>query len=234
MIQAGVIDTVYTDTGKEFDEFPLSFSSKIKEYIKRFGKERKVFVKCKSSYPVFGSDSGLIRTPSIHLVYYGIAANDIPPVGTAQRFTNLLVSRSLSIIYQALQKIEEEVAYYEREKIEYVQGGFVKILYGGKETLLYSKFPKPTSEGGKRAIAEFSQPFEALTGFLKHLPEEDAMRFCLSLAGKNTNHHCQWCSARKEYTEEYTPEEDASSRSSAATIYDESRDVSKEKSAYED
>lgn len=225
--QAGVIDTVYTDTGNEFNEFPMSFISKIKEYITKFSKGRKVFVKFKSSYPVY--EDGQIKVPTIHLVYYGVAGQSLPPVGTAEAFSEESVARSLSILYQALQKIEEEINYYEEAKIESVPGGFTKVLYRGAETLLYSKFPKPTSEGGKKAIVEFSKPLENLTGVLASLPRDIAIRYCLSLADKGTNHKCANCPPSKEYVEEISPE----SPSSVEIVYDETKDES-HTSAYDD
>ncbi|GKC88980.1 hypothetical protein Tco_1149629 [Tanacetum coccineum] len=75
----GLVDTVYIngDTLKELQEFPIRVQSIIKGYKEIFARGRELFLKMRSSYPIFDKEQKL-QVPSITLAHLGVNNKGYP------------------------------------------------------------------------------------------------------------------------------------------------------------
>ncbi|GJZ79857.1 hypothetical protein Tco_0644694 [Tanacetum coccineum] len=75
----GLVDTVYIngETLKELQEFPPKVQSIIKGYKEIFARGRELFLKMRSSYPIFDKEQKLL-VPSITVAQLGVSNKDYP------------------------------------------------------------------------------------------------------------------------------------------------------------
>ncbi|CAL1354076.1 unnamed protein product [Linum trigynum] len=74
--QYGLIDTIYTTTMKVFEYFPQKMRNVIRRYLELFAKEREIFLKYTSSYPIFVEDKLLVGSKAVILM--GVSNHDYP------------------------------------------------------------------------------------------------------------------------------------------------------------
>nr|GEW91823.1 hypothetical protein [Tanacetum cinerariifolium] len=75
----GLVDTIYIngETLKELQEFPLKVQGIIKGYKEIFAKGRELFIKIRSSYPIFDKEQKLLL-PSITVAQLGVSNKGYP------------------------------------------------------------------------------------------------------------------------------------------------------------
>ncbi|XP_071725078.1 uncharacterized protein [Rutidosis leptorrhynchoides] len=142
----------------------------------REGKDREIFVKIYSSFPVFDKDKVLV--PSYAVMTLGISNKNYPP---RDEPTN----RSLTE-----DEIEELNAKYfagilrNTGKIDTHEKYFIN--YRSENILIYSKYSQEISPEGIRAVQLFEGPFADFSGTLQHLPYMTKELLCTLLrSGKD-------------------------------------------------
>ncbi|PWA89022.1 hypothetical protein CTI12_AA107090 [Artemisia annua] len=77
----GLVDTIYTDgtTIREFQEFPMQVQNIIKTYNALFARNRPLYFKLHSSYPVFDNNDHKLLVPLITLAELGVSNEIYPP-----------------------------------------------------------------------------------------------------------------------------------------------------------
>lgn len=167
--QAGLIDTLYVQDGKEVSEFPAQIQYVIKSYNEKFAKGREIYLKFISSYPLFTED-GEVQVPSLSLVLMGISNGRylISDTIEGQIPTTESVARSIAGVYMASLQLGQP----KNKQIA------IKINYYSTTMMIYSNFDKEISEQDIQTILKFKGPFEHLTGVLEKLPEEVKESLC--------------------------------------------------------
>ncbi|PWA86820.1 Enzymatic polyprotein [Artemisia annua] len=169
---------------KELQEFPISVRKTIKSYSEVFAKERPLFLKTCSSYPIFGGDQELL-VPSITIAQLGISNGEPPdrdeiPATTPSK--DHLVTALAGVFFESL-----------RLGTGRGQSQKIKINYCSDNLLIYSKFTERISEQQQEVIAKFEEPFEKFTGLLAALPDDYKMSLCRHFS-KIPRHSCEYCS----------------------------------------
>ncbi|XP_071699737.1 uncharacterized protein [Rutidosis leptorrhynchoides] len=181
----GLIDTLYIDgrTLHEIKELPQRMQEAITRYRDNFAKEREIFLRMHSSYPIFNEDQQLL-VPSITIAYLGVSNGNYPTRDEALKTTptiDHLVS-SLAGVYFGSSKIGNGQEQQENVRINYVH----------KNVLIYSSTIEKIDEKGLSLINNFEEPFEAFTGQLSGLPEDIKRRLCKQIS-RAPRHSCEYC-----------------------------------------
>ncbi|XP_010543096.1 PREDICTED: uncharacterized protein LOC104816123 [Tarenaya hassleriana] len=141
-LQHGLVDSIYTDSMRIFEEFPRKMKPIIRNYFERFAKERTIFMKIKSSIPIFGNDK-IIQSQAV--IQLGVAKGELPPRDDASRRiladseikVNYASSNVLMITYNKETISKEEmqaVADFELD-FYHLEGKFARLEESIKEQL---------------------------------------------------------------------------------------------------
>ncbi|XP_071728687.1 uncharacterized protein [Rutidosis leptorrhynchoides] len=181
----GLIDTLYIDgrTLHEIKEFPQKMQDAITRYRDNFAKEREIFLRMHSSYPIFNKDQQLL-IPSFTIAYLRISNGNYPTRDEALRITPTVdhLVTSLAGVYFGSSKIGNGKEQQENVRINYIH----------KNILIYSSINEKIDEQGLNLINNFEEPFEAFTGQLASLPEDMKRQLCRQIS-KAPRHSCEYC-----------------------------------------
>ncbi|PWA55815.1 Ankyrin repeat-containing protein [Artemisia annua] len=176
----GLVDTIYTDgtTIWEFQEFPMQVQNIIKTYNALFARNRPLYFKLHSSYPVFDNNDHKLLVPSITLSELGVSNEIYPPkneprddLPPAIPSSQNLVDALAGVFFASL-----KLGTGTRQKAD------IKISYSKNNMLIYSNYSKGTiDEEQLKVLADFEEPFEKFTEPLSILPEDFKIALCQKL-----------------------------------------------------
>ncbi|XP_010528988.1 PREDICTED: uncharacterized protein LOC104805966 [Tarenaya hassleriana] len=181
-LQHGLVDSIYTDSMRIFEEFPRKMKPIIRNYFERFAKERTIFMKIKSSIPIFGNDKIIQSQAVIHL---GVAKGELPPRDDVSDYEipDDLEAHSLLEVFKASRRIlaDSEI------KVNYASSNVLMITYN-KETI---------SKEEMQAVADFELDFYHLEGKFAGLEESIKEQLC-SFLMRYDDHKCTICKEIKD------------------------------------
>ncbi|XP_010523114.1 PREDICTED: uncharacterized protein LOC104801502 [Tarenaya hassleriana] len=181
-LQHGLVDSIYTDSMRIFEEFPRKMKPIIRNYFERFAKERTIFMKIKSSIPIFGKDKIIQSQAVIHL---GVAKGELPPRDNASDYEipDDLEAHSLLEVFKASRRIlaDSEI------KVNYASSNVLMITYN-KETILKEEI---------QAVADFELDFYHLEEKFAGLEESIKEQLC-SFLMRYDDHKCTICKELKD------------------------------------
>ncbi|XP_010549188.1 PREDICTED: uncharacterized protein LOC104820443 [Tarenaya hassleriana] len=181
-LQHGLVDSIYTDSMRIFEEFPRKMKPIIRNYFERFAKERTIFMKIKSSIPIFGKDKIIQSHAVIHL---GVAKGELPPRDDAPDYEILddLEAHSLLEVFKASRRILADSDI----KVNYASSNVLMITYN-KETI---------SKEEMQAVVDFELDFYHLEGKFAGLEESIKEQLC-SFLMRYDDHKCTICKELKD------------------------------------
>ncbi|XP_071687968.1 uncharacterized protein [Rutidosis leptorrhynchoides] len=182
----GLIDTLYIDgrTLHEIKEFPQKMQEAITRYRDNFAKDREIFLRIHSSYPIFNESLQLL-VPVFTIAYLGVSNGNYPTRDEAPQITPTIdhLVTSLAGVYFSSSKIGNGPEQQENIRINYIN----------KNILIYSNTSEKIDEKGLNLIQKFEEPFEAFTGQLALLPEDMKRLLCRHIS-QAPRHSCEYCS----------------------------------------
>nr|GEY48725.1 hypothetical protein [Tanacetum cinerariifolium] len=183
----GLVDTIYIngETLKELQEFPLKVQGIIKGYKEVFVKGRELFLKIRSSYPIFDKEQKLL-VPSITVAQLGVSNKDYLEKDEKIECTPPTIE---DLVYSFMEVLvgSLKIGIGPRQKDK------IKINYCSKNLLIYSKFQERIDEVLLKVLSDFEDQIELFLGLLAPLPEDLKQKLC-SYMTRNTRHHCYYCS----------------------------------------
>nr|GEU92229.1 enzymatic polyprotein [Tanacetum cinerariifolium] len=183
----GLVDTIYIngETLKELQEFPLKVQDIIKGYKEVFAKGRELFLKIRSSYPIFDKEQKHI-VPSIIVAQLGVSNKGYPEKDEKIECAPPTIE---DLVYSFMEVLvgSSKIGIGPRHKDK------IKINYCSKNLLIYSKFQERIDEVQLKVLSDFEDQIELFSGLLAPLPEDLKQKLC-SYMTRNTRHHCYYCS----------------------------------------
>nr|GEX62622.1 hypothetical protein [Tanacetum cinerariifolium] len=183
----GLVDTIYinSETLKELQEFPLKVQGIIKGYKEIFAKGRELFLKIRSSYPIFDKEQKLL-VPSIFVAQLGVSNKGYPEKDEK-------IECAPPTIHDLVYSFMKVLAGSSKIGIGLRQKDKIKINYCLKNLLIYSKFQEMIDEVQLKVLSDFEDQIELFSRLLARLPE-DLKHQLRSYMTRNTRHHCYYCS----------------------------------------
>ncbi|XP_071687643.1 uncharacterized protein [Rutidosis leptorrhynchoides] len=181
----GLINTLYIDgrTLDEIKEFPQMMQEAITRYKDNFAKDREIFLRMHSSYPIFNECLYLL-VPAITIAQLGVSNGNYPTRDEAPQITPVIdhLVTTLAGVYFSSSRIGNG---QEQQKN-------IRINYVNKNILIYSNTSEKIYEKGRSLVKTFEEPFETFTGLLASLPEEMKKLLCnqFSHAPRYSCEHC--------------------------------------------
>ncbi|XP_010550247.1 PREDICTED: uncharacterized protein LOC104821145 [Tarenaya hassleriana] len=181
-LQHGLVDSIYTDSMKIFEEFPRRMKPIIRNYFERFAKERTIFMKIKSSIPIFGKDKIIQSQAVIHL---GVAKGDLPSRDDASEYEipDDLEAHSLLEVFKASRRI--------------LADSEIKVNYASSNVLVITYNNSTISKEEMQAVADFELDFYHLEGKFAGLEESIKEQLC-SFLMRYDDHKCTICKELKD------------------------------------
>ncbi|GKD47614.1 hypothetical protein Tco_1276590, partial [Tanacetum coccineum] len=183
----GLVDTVYIngETLKELQEFPPKVQSIIKGYKEIFARGRELFLKMRSSYPIFDKEQKLL-VPSITVAQLGVSNKDYLDKDEKIECTPPTID---DLVYSFMEVLVGSL----KIRIGPRQKDKIKINYCSKNLLIYSKFTERIDEVQLNVLSDFEDQIELFSGLLAPLPEDLKQQLCRYMT-RNTRHHCNYYS----------------------------------------
>nr|GEY07182.1 hypothetical protein [Tanacetum cinerariifolium] len=179
----GLVDTIYIngETLKELQEFPLKVQGIIKGYKEVFSKGRELFLKIRSSYPIFDKEQKLL-VPSITVAQLGVSNKGYPGKDEKIECAPPTID---DLVYSCMEVLagSSKIGRGPRQKDK------IKINYCSKNLLIYSKFQEKIDEVQLKVLSDFEDKIELFSGLLAPLPKDLKQQLC-SYMTRNTRHHC--------------------------------------------
>ncbi|XP_010540308.1 PREDICTED: uncharacterized protein LOC104814124 [Tarenaya hassleriana] len=182
-LQHGLVDSIYTDSMKIFEEFPRKMKPIIRNYFERFAKdERTIFMKIKSSIPIFGKDKIIQSQAVIHL---GVAKGVLPPRDDTSDYEipDDLEAHSLLEVFKASRRI--------------LADSEIKVNYASSNVLMITYNKEIISKEEMQAVADFELDFYHLEGKFAGLEESIKEQLC-SFLMRYDDHKCTICKELKD------------------------------------
>ncbi|GJW77710.1 hypothetical protein Tco_0139392 [Tanacetum coccineum] len=183
----GLVDTVYIngETLKELQEFPPKVQSIIKGYKEIFARGRELFLKMRSSYPIFDKEQKLL-VPSITVAQLGVSYKGYQDKDEKIECTPPTID---DLVYSFMEVLagSSKIGTGPRQKDK------IKINYCSRNLLIYLKFQERIDEVQLKILSDFEDQIELFSGLLAPLPEDLKQRLCRYMT-RNTRHHCCYCS----------------------------------------
>nr|GEV34762.1 hypothetical protein [Tanacetum cinerariifolium] len=171
----GLEDMIYIngETLKELQEFPLKVQGIIKGYKEIFAKGRELFLKIRSSYPIFDKEQKLF----------------VPSITDKDEKIECAPPTIEDLVYSFMEVLtgSSKIGIRPRQKDK------IKINYCSKNLLTYSKFHERIDEVQLKVLSDFEDQIELFSGLLASLPENLKQQLC-SYMTRNTRHHCYYYS----------------------------------------
>ena len=188
----GLVDTIYTDgtSIREFQQFPSEVQNIIKTYNAYFARNRPLYFKLHSSYPIFDSNDHKLLVPSITLAELGVSNPEHYPDKKQQDETTPAIPSTKNLVdnLAGVFFASSKLGTGTRQKSD------IKINYFNNNMLIYSNYSKGIIDDVQLKILEdFEQPFEKFTGPLLALPEDFKIALCQRLYYVS-KHMCDYCS----------------------------------------
>nr|GEY70269.1 hypothetical protein [Tanacetum cinerariifolium] len=174
----GLVDTIYIngETLKELQEFPLKVQSIIKGYKEIFAKGRELFLKIRSSYPIFDKEQKLL-VPSITVAQLGVSPDKDEKIECAPPTIDDLVYSFMEVLAGS-----SKIGIGPRQKDK------IKNNYCSKSLLINSKFQERIDKVQLKVLSDFEDQIVLFSGLLAPLPEDLKQQLC-SYMTRNTRHH---------------------------------------------
>ncbi|CAL1389779.1 unnamed protein product [Linum trigynum] len=181
--QYGLIDTIYTTTMKVFEYFPQRMRNVIRRYLELFAKEREIFLKYTSSYPVF--DQGKLLIGSKAVILMGVSNHDYPIRDDLRDYEKKpdYQVKGLLAVCRALTKIEPESQ--------------IKVNYSSPDAIITSKTRGNMTKEEWVIITDKIKEFTEINGNLSALPIQIKKQLCNELTIYE-DHLCEWCASTDE------------------------------------
>nr|GFA28981.1 hypothetical protein [Tanacetum cinerariifolium] len=157
----------------------------ILSYKEIFAKGRELFLKLRSSYPIFNKEQKLL-VPSITVAQLGVSNKGYPD-------KDEMIVCAPPTIKDLVYSFMEVLAGSSKIGIGPRQKDKIKINYCSKNLLIYSKFQERIDEAQLKVLSDFEDQIELFSGLLAPLPEDLKQQLC-SYMSRTTTHHCQYCS----------------------------------------
>ncbi|GJY94896.1 enzymatic polyprotein [Tanacetum coccineum] len=170
LISYNDVHTTMINNPRELQEFPPKVQNTIRVYNNHFVKGRELYLKMHSNFPIFNRERKLI-VPSITIAQLGVSNQDYPSKDiNMEPTTPTLDDLALSLfrVYIGSSKIGSGPGRTEK----------VRINYYLKNFLIYSHFQEKINEVQIKALADFEDQFETLSGLLAPLPEDLKQLLC--------------------------------------------------------
>nr|GEU75050.1 hypothetical protein [Tanacetum cinerariifolium] len=183
----GLLDTIYIngETLKELQEFPLKVQGIIKGYKEVFAKGRELFLKIRSSYPIFDKEQKLL-VPSITVAQLGVSNKGYPEKDEKIECAPPMIK---DLVYSFMEVLagSSKIGIGPRQKDK------IKINYCSKSLFIYSKSQERIDEVQLKVLSDFEYQIELFSGLQAPLPKDLKQQLC-SYMTRNIRHHCYCCS----------------------------------------
>ncbi|XP_010556247.1 PREDICTED: uncharacterized protein LOC104825587 [Tarenaya hassleriana] len=181
-LQHGLVDSIYTDSMRIFEEFSRKMKPIIRNYFERFAKEITIFMKIKSLIPIFGNDKIIQSQAVIHL---GVAKGELPPRDDASDYEipDDLEAHSLLEFFKTSRRILSDSEI----KVNYASSNVLMITYN-KETI---------SKEEMQTVVDFELDFYHLEEKFAGLEESIKEQLCRFLM-RYDDHKCTICKELKD------------------------------------
>nr|GEU58631.1 enzymatic polyprotein [Tanacetum cinerariifolium] len=179
----GLVDSLYFhgNNSKELQEFPPKVKNTIKVYNDLFAKGRELYLKMHYSFPIFNRERKVV-VPSVIIAQLRVSNQDYPSKDVnIEPTTPTLDDLALSLlrVYTGSSKIGSGPGQTDK----------VRINYYSKNLLIFSQFEEKINEVQIKALADFEDKFETLSGLLAPLPKDPKQLLCGYLS-RTPRHHC--------------------------------------------
>lgn len=192
LFQSGLIDTLYLQNMDILADFPVGFIQAIKAYKDRFAKDREIYIKFYSSYPIFEvkepAQEASILVPKIAYVQVGISNGTCPPIEPPSRHQfswDLINQFNLNCIEGILiqcQRITNDT--------------LLRVNYKGHNMIMVSTYKAPITTEAIHTLQAFMEPFTHMTGVFANLTDAWKYAICKQL-NEWAVHSCPLCQVQE-------------------------------------